>query len=74
MPIGRSGTPSASSDASAAGNSRTPRHEANVAAWLPLRRWDPAIAKAVHAVHQRRRPTDVMAFDAYCAAPMTRWL
>lgn len=51
----------------------TAHHEAHVAAWLPLRRWEPRVAKLVAAVHRRRRPVPLMPVDAYCAALLARW-
>ncbi|MFG3684683.1 hypothetical protein [Micromonospora sp. NPDC047740] len=65
--------PTVRRDVSGAGRPGTARHEAHVAGWLPLRRWDPTVAKAVSAVHRSRRPVPSMAVDAYCAALLTRW-
>lgn len=65
--------PTVRHDVSGHGRPGTPRHEAHVAGWLPLRHWDPAVTRAVSAVHRHRRPVPSMGVDAYCAALLTRW-
>ncbi|MBO4206516.1 hypothetical protein [Micromonospora echinofusca] len=65
--------PTVRHDVSGHGRPGTPRHEAHVAGWLPLARWEPGVRRAVAAVHRHRRAVPVMGVDAYCAALLTRW-
>jgi hypothetical protein len=50
----------------------TARHQAHVAAWLPLRRWWPPIAELV-ATLQPDRPPRPLDADVYCGALLACW-
>jgi hypothetical protein len=65
--------PTVRRDVSGRGEPGTPRHEAQAPSWFPLHRWNPAVARAVAAVHARRRPVPPTPVDTYCAALLARW-
>jgi hypothetical protein len=69
--IGR--RPTVRRDISVNGKAGTARHEAQVPSWFPLHRWNPAVARAVSAVHTRRRLVPPAPVDTYCAAILARW-